>query len=157
MAKKRDIIVGVVIVFSLVAAMGFMGLMFVGLMAGDGDLKIGGFGGEVGVIELSGAIDEELGRTFIRQIDRWTDKGSIKAMVVHINSPGGGVSISQEIYDAIKRARDQKPVVAAMASVAASGGLYVACAADRIIANPGTITGSIGRDFPVQHLSRADG
>lgn len=148
MAKKRDIVVGVIIIFSFVVAMGFMGLMFIGLMAGESDFEIGGFGGgEVGVIELFGAIDEELGRTFIRQLDRWADKGSIEAIVVHINSPGGGVSISQEIYDAVKRAREKKPVVAAMASVAASGGLYVACAADRVVANPGTVTGSIGVIF----------
>lgn len=147
MAKKRDIIVGVIIIFSFVVAMGFMGLMFVGLMAGDDGFEIGGFGGEVGVIELFGAIDEELGRTFIKQLDRWADKNSIEAIVIHINSPGGGVSISQEIYDAVKRAKEKKPVVAAMASVAASGGLYVACAADRIVANPGTVTGSIGVIF----------
>ncbi|RME28306.1 MAG: signal peptide peptidase SppA, partial [Candidatus Zixiibacteriota bacterium] len=70
-----------------------------------------------------------------------------KDIQLYINSPGGGVAISQEIYDAIRRASEEKPVVASMASVAASGGYYVACGADRIVANPGTITGSIGVIF----------
>jgi protease-4 len=65
--------------------------------------------------------------------------------VIHINSPGGEVAISQEIYDAIHRVRlEEKPVVASMAAVAASGGYYIACAADRVVANPGSLTGSIG-------------
>jgi protease-4 len=70
----------------------------------------------------------------------------VKVVVIRINSPGGGVAASQEIYEAIKkfRAETKKKVVVSMGSVAASGGYYVACGADKIFANPGTITGSIG-------------
>jgi protease-4 len=92
-------------------------------------------------------IDDAMARRVIKQLDRWSETGSIKAIVLQVNSPGGGVAASQEIYDAILRAKDEKPVVASMASVAASGGLYIACAADRIVANPGTLTGSIGVIF----------
>ncbi|MFQ5453220.1 MAG: signal peptide peptidase SppA, partial [Candidatus Zixiibacteriota bacterium] len=112
-----------------------------------GDFEIAGLGSNIGVIEVFGVLDEETGRKAIKQIDKWTESSSIKAIVLHINSPGGGVAISQEIYDAIKRAREEKPIVSSMASVAASGGYYIACATDRIIANPGTLTGSIGVIF----------
>lgn len=70
----------------------------------------------------------------------------VKAIVVRIDSPGGGVAPSQEIYNAVKRVRQEqnKTVVASMGTVAASGGYYIAVATDRILANPGTLTGSIG-------------
>lgn len=148
MAKKRDIIIGVVIAFVLMSSFMFMMFMFIGLFSGSGDFEFAGSRGNVGVIRVFGTIDEELGRKFIDQVDDWVEHNSIKAIVVHINSPGGGVAISQEMYDAIERAKDaQIPVVASMASVAASGGYYIACAADRIVANPGTLTGSIGVIF----------
>lgn len=68
----------------------------------------------------------------------------IKALVVRINSPGGAVGPSQEIYAELEAFKTKKPVIASMGSVAASGGYYIACAAEKIYANPGTITGSIG-------------
>jgi protease-4 len=144
MARKRDIVVGVIIAVVCVITLGFLGLMFIGLLTEEGDIGFTGLGGNVGVVEMFGVITESSGRPIISQLDRWADSKSIKAIVMHINSPGGEVSISQEIYGTIKRVREKKPVVASMASVAASGGYYVACAGDRIIANPGTITGSIG-------------
>lgn len=144
MAKRRDVIVGVIIAAVFVVALGFFGLILIGLLTEEGDVEFAGWGGNVGVVEMFGIITESSGRPVVKQIDKWADNKSIKAIVLHINSPGGGVAISQEIYSAVKRAKEQKPVVAAMASVAASGGYYIACAADRIVANPGTITGSIG-------------
>lgn len=148
MAQKRDIVVAVVIITFFVVALSFFGLVFIGILADDGGLDFGGIGGgNIGIIEIFGVLDETTGRPVIEQIEEYTERESIKAIVLHINSPGGGVAISQEIYDAVKRASDEKPVVAAMASVAASGGYYVACGADRIIANPGTLTGSIGVIF----------
>lgn len=147
MAKKRDIVIGVIIVCVFLFAIGFMGLMFVGLLTDDVNLNFTSLGGNIGVVEIFGVIDEPNGRFAIEQLDKWSDNNSINALVVHVNSPGGGVAISQEIYDAINRARLQKPVVVSMASVAASGGYYIACAADRIVANPGTLTGSIGVIF----------
>jgi protease IV len=81
----------------------------------------------------------------VEELNAYTDDSSIKAIVLRIDSPGGGVVVSQEIYNAVKNARKEgKKVVASMGTVAASGGYYVAAAADRIVANPGTLTGSIG-------------
>ncbi|MDH4034081.1 MAG: signal peptide peptidase SppA, partial [candidate division Zixibacteria bacterium] len=144
MARKRDIIIAVIIGVSFVLAMGFFGLMFIGMMSGESDFEFASLGGDIGVVEVFGIIDESSGRRWIRQIDKWAESGSIEAIVIHINSGGGGAAISQEVYDAIRRAREEKPVVAAMASVAASGGYLIACGSDRIIANPSTLTGSIG-------------
>ncbi len=147
MAKKRDVIIGVIIAASFLFAFVFFVLIVIGFLAPDSDFEFAGLGGNVGVVEMFGVIDEESGRPAIKLLDKWAENNSIKAVVVHINSPGGGVAISQELFDAIRRAKENKPVVAAMASVAASGGYYIACAADRIIANPGTVTGSIGVIF----------
>jgi len=149
MAKRRDIVIGVIIVISFCVAFGFMGLMFVGVMSGDSDFNISGMGGNIGIVEVFGAINETVGRRAIDELEEWGDDNSIQAIVVHVNSPGGGVAISQEIYDTMNRIRDKtnKPIVVSMASVAASGGYYIACAADRVVANPGTITGSIGVIF----------
>jgi protease-4 len=147
MAKRRDIVIGVIIVGVFLFAIGFMGLMFVGLLTEDTNLTFSSLSGNIGVVEVFGVIDEPNGRFAIEQLDDWAENSSIDALVVHVNSPCGGVAISQEIYDAINRARLEKPVVVSMASVAASGGYYIACAADTVIANPGTITGSIGVIF----------
>ena len=145
MARKRDIVIGVVIVGAFLMVFGFMGIMFIGVMTGDGDAGFSSLGGgSIGVIPMFGVMDEYSCRPVIDYVDRWAENNSIKAIVIHINSPGGGTAISQELHDAIKRASQEKPVVAAMSEVAASGGYYIACAADRIVANPGTLTGSIG-------------
>lgn len=101
------------------------------------------FNGEkVGVIEISGTILDS--RVFIEQLKKFREQDAIKAIVLRINSPGGAVAPSQEIYKEVMRTREIKRVIASMGSVAASGGYYVAAGADGIIANPGTITGSIG-------------
>jgi protease IV len=82
----------------------------------------------------------------VAELKRFGDSSSVKAIVLRIDSPGGGVVPSQEIHDAVQRVRSKhkKTVVASMGTVAASGGYYIDAAADRIIANPGTLTGSIG-------------
>jgi protease IV len=82
----------------------------------------------------------------ISELKRYGDNPLVKAIVVRIDSPGGGVVPSQEIHDAVKRIREKqsKLVIASMGTVAASGGYYIAAATDRIVANPGTLTGSIG-------------
>lgn len=147
MARKRDVIVGVVIAVVFLGAFGLFGLMFIGILSEGGDISFGGVGGNVGIVEIYGVIDEGMGRPIIEQIDDWAESDGIRAIVLHVNSPGGGVAISQEIYDAVHRAREVKPVVASMASVCASGGYYIACAADRVVANPGSLTGSIGVIF----------
>lgn len=99
--------------------------------------------GRVGLVEVVGEISES--ESVVDQIDRMQRDPNVKAVVIRLDSPGGGVAASQEIYDAVRRLReDGKPVVASMGGVAASGAYYVACAADSIVANPGTLTGSIG-------------
>ncbi len=82
----------------------------------------------------------------VEELNDFAEDSSIKAIVVRVDSPGGGVVASQEIYDAIRSAKKEhkKKVVVSMGSVAASGGYYIAAAADKIVANPGTLTGSIG-------------
>jgi protease-4 len=90
----------------------------------------------------------------VRQLKKYQNDSSVKGLILRINSPGGGVAASQEIYDQLLKFRDEgKSIVASMGSVAASGGYYVACAADSIVANPGTITGSIGvvLSYPVMN------
>lgn len=145
MARKRDVVVAVIIGGSFLIAIALFAFVFMTLFSGTGGMPIAGLGGDIGLVEVYGVLEEYSGRPIIDQLDKWSDNSSIKAIVLHVNSPGGGVSISQEIYDAINRVRDNgKPVVVSMASVAASGGYYIACAADKIVANPGTLTGSIG-------------
>ncbi|KAA3660808.1 MAG: signal peptide peptidase SppA [Calditrichaeota bacterium] len=98
----------------------------------------------IGLIEIKGVIlDSE---KTVERIHEFQDNSSIQGLLIRINSPGGGVAASQEIYEALQNYRSEtgKPVVASMASVAASGGYYIACGVDTIIANPGTTTGSIG-------------
>jgi protease IV len=101
-------------------------------------------GGRVGVVDLDGVILSA--DRFRETLKRFHDAANVKAVVVRINSPGGGVAASQELNREIARFRKEtkKPVVVSMESVAASGGYYTAVAADHIVANPGTITGSIG-------------
>jgi protease IV len=96
----------------------------------------------VGVVEIRGLIvsPEET----IRQLTAFRRNEGIKAILLRIDSPGGAVGASQEIYAEVKRTSEVKPVVASMASVAASGGFYAALGAEKIFANPGTLTGSIG-------------
>ena len=99
-------------------------------------------GEKVGVVEINGAIVDS--RTVIEQIKNFRNQDAIKAIVIRINSPGGAVAPSQEIFTEIMRTRDYKRVIASMGTVAASGGYYIAAAADGVVANPGTLTGSIG-------------
>jgi len=97
----------------------------------------------VGYVDIVGVITSS--RRYVSFINELEKDPRIKAVILRIDSPGGGVAASQEIYDAIKRLREKgKPVVASMGAVAASGGYYIACAADKIVAEPGSVTGSIG-------------
>ena len=98
----------------------------------------------VGIVRIEGPILDSY--QTIQELNAFAADPLVKAIVVRIDSPGGGVAPSQEIYNAIKRVRKEKnkTVVASMGTVAASGGYYIAVAADRILANPGTLTGSIG-------------
>jgi protease-4 len=101
------------------------------------------FGERVALVELEGLIVDV--DDLVRELKAHRDDPAVRAVVIRINSPGGVVGPTQELYAAVKRLRDAgKPVVASLGAVAASGGYYVAVAADQIYANPGTLTGSIG-------------
>lgn len=99
-------------------------------------------GPRVAIVELEGIILES--EAVVRELEEHLGNPAVRAVVIRVNSPGGVVAPTQEIYAAVQRLRKGKPVVASLGSVAASGGYYVAAAADRIYANPGTLTGSIG-------------
>jgi protease-4 len=106
--------------------------------------------GKVGVIELNGAIMDS--KKTISRLERFEEDAQVKAIVIRLNSPGGAVGPSQEIYEAVRRSK--KPIVASMGSVAASGAFYVAMGAKKIFANPGTLTGSIGVIMQLVNLSK---
>jgi protease IV len=106
---------------------------------------------KVGVVLIEGVISDT--GEVIGQIDEFSDDDSIRAVVLRIDSPGGGVAPSQEIYQSILELREKKKIIASMGSVAASGGYLIASAADRIVANPGSITGSISA---VMHFANVE-
>lgn len=139
MGRRLTVVVGTVLVFVGVAVL-FM--IFGTSMGRSGD---GGpvFGPRVAIVELEGLIAET--DDLVRELRQHRDNPSVRAVVIRINSPGGVVGPTQEVYDALLRVRTSgKPVVASLGAVAASGGYYAAVAADQIYANPGTLTGSIG-------------
>ena len=103
---------------------------------------------KVGLIRIEGTITDYIDTVSI--ISEATKNESIKAVVIDVDSPGGAVGASQEIYRAIEKLREKKPVVVSMGNVAASGGYYISAPANVIYANPGTITGSIG--VIIQHV-----
>jgi protease IV len=122
-------------------AVGLGVLILINLLFPDLDLSTED---RIALIRVEGVILDS--QTTIGELKRFSENPSIKAIVIRIDSPGGGVVPSQEIYNAVKRVRSKhnKAVIASMGSVAASGGYYIAAATDRIVANPGTLTGSIG-------------
>ena len=125
-----------------------IGILIFALCAGTilflvGDFDLYTKNNRVGVIEIKGTITSS--QDTLKQIREFRKDSSVKAILVRVDSPGGAVGPSQEIYREIRRTvTESKPVVASMGSVAASGGYYIASAASSIVANPGTITGSIG-------------
>jgi len=136
--RKHPVLLGMVILF-VIALLSY--LLF--YKAGAYPTKIKTFSSvnRIGVVSINGPIYDSL--KISEQLEEFANDGSIIAVVLRVDSPGGSVAASQEIYDAVVELRKSKKVVASMGSIAASGGLLVACAADKIIANPGTITGSI--------------
>jgi len=132
----------------IVAGFGFVFFVAVILIAALAFSREGGFtgwgGDRIAVVYLEGVIFDS--KTVNEHLKMYADDSRVKAIVLRMDTPGGGVAASQEIADQIKWLRNEKgkTVVISMGSVGASGGYYVACAADRIYANPGTITGSIG-------------
>ncbi|MFQ5532330.1 MAG: signal peptide peptidase SppA [Candidatus Methylomirabilales bacterium] len=135
---------------------GGIGLFFFLLILGVGFLlahreQLGG--PKVALVEVDGIIEES--KRVVDQIRHHVENQTVQAFVIRINSPGGGVAASQEIHEEIKKIRQVhgKPVVASFSTVGASGGYYIAAAADKIFANPGSITGSIGVIIQIPNLS----
>ncbi len=141
MAQRRDWFFIMILIAAAGVMIFFLFTFFFEFPNSDG-LELSG-AGRIGLVEVKGVIfDSE--RT-VKLLDRFREDESIQAVLLRIDSPGGGVAASQEIYEAVRRVRESgKFIIASMASVAASGGYYVACGADTIMANPGTTTGSIG-------------
>ncbi|MGO9138695.1 MAG: signal peptide peptidase SppA [Syntrophales bacterium] len=106
---------------------------------------------KVGIVKVEGFIGDT--RDVLEQLSQFGKDDSVKAVVLRIDSPGGGVASSQEIYEAVIDLKKKKNVVTSMGSVAASGGYMIACATDKIVANPGTMTGSISA---IMHFANAE-
>ncbi len=136
--RKHPVIFGML----LLIALGVIFYIFL-FRAGSysGKSKSFSLNDKIGVVNINGIIHDSIDA--VQQLEDHGRDDSIVAVVLRIDSPGGGVAASQEIYDAVIELKKKKKVVASMGSVAASGGLLIACSADKIVANSGTITGSI--------------
>jgi len=140
MFSRRHPYLFFILVSSSIFVAGIIGistLIFLGTRESDFNM-----GEKVGVIEISGIITDA--KDTIRNIRKYREDDSIKAIVLRINSPGGVVGPAQEIFREVRKTVEEKKIIASMGAIAASGGYYVAAGTDGIMANPGTITGSIG-------------
>src|SRR5512143_101546 len=140
MSGKGHPILTVIVILAAVGLL--LGLVMTLFFAVAGPSEAFSFKEKIAVLPLEGAITES--DSLVAQLVEFRKDRRIKAIILRVNSPGGGVGPSQEIYREIRKTIDVKKVVASMGSVAASGGYYVASAADKIVANPGTLAGSIG-------------
>ena len=124
---------------------GFSIIFFANMVSDTGkyDEVTGRGNGRIAVVDLDFTILSS--ESIVRQFKKFGEDKSIKAILLHVNTPGGGVAASQEMYEAIKKVKDNgKPVVVSISSLGASGGYYAACGGSLIIANPGSLVGSIG-------------
>jgi protease-4 len=137
--KQKRVFVGLAVIIGLLLFF-FAAIFFVGRYGAKSTQF--SFGGKIAVVEIRGVIAQSSG--IIEEIHQHQEDDGVKAIVLRIDSPGGGVGPSQEIYREVLKTRKKKKVITSMGSVAASGGYYIASASDLIVANPGTITGSIG-------------
>jgi len=136
---KRKGLLTALFIFGFLFLSFFLFMMLV-IGAVNQDLPVSGDG--IGVVEIIGPITDS--KDAVVQIRKFQRSDQIKGILLRIDTPGGAVAPSQEIYHAVLKARKDKMVVVSMGSLAASGGYYIACAADRIYANAGSVTGSIG-------------
>ncbi|MFB0507278.1 MAG: signal peptide peptidase SppA [Thermodesulfobacteriota bacterium] len=136
--RKHPVLLGLIIIGVILGIF----LFSIFFLTRFGEEKAFTLGDKIAVVDVKGVITSSRG--IVEEIERLKEDDDVKAIILRINSPGGGVGPSQEIYREVLRAKEKKKIIASMESVAASGGYYVACASDAIVANPGTITGSIG-------------
>ncbi|HEX4947997.1 MAG TPA: signal peptide peptidase SppA [Blastocatellia bacterium] len=138
--------VTLIVIIGLLALGGFSVLLIIGALAlSDG----GGFsvgGDRIAVIPVEGVIDGSMAKTVNRHLKQYGEDERVKAILLKIDSPGGGVTASEEIWREVKRVKEEKKkkVIVSMSQVAASGGYFIAAPADHIFANSSTVTGSIG-------------
>lgn len=137
--RRHPVLFGLLVVVMLIV--GFIALVMVfSRLVGKKPAFV--LGDKIGIVEINGAITTS--QKIIDQLIAYREDGGIKAIVLRIDSPGGAVGPSQEIYQEVMKTRKKKKVVASLGGVATSGGYYIASGADAIVANPGTLTGSIG-------------
>jgi protease-4 len=139
--KRKRILMGVAVITGLLVFF-FVLLFSIGRWVMKPGADQFSFGDKIAVVEIRGVITHSSG--IIEELNQYKEDEGIKAIILRIDSPGGGVGPSQEIHREVLKAKSKKKVITSMGSVAASGGYYIASASDLIVANPGTITGSIG-------------
>jgi len=140
--KRRRVLIGLGVIAALLIFF-FILLFLIGHYSGGKTSRFA-FGDKIAIVEVRGVITQSSG--VIEELQQYLADDGVKAIILRVDSPGGGVGPSQEIYREIMRIKSssKRKVVTSMGSVAASGGYYIASASDLIVANPGTITGSIG-------------
>lgn len=136
--RKHPVLLGLIIIGVILGVF----ILLILFLSRFGEEKAFALGDKIAVVNIRGMITSS--RDIVEQIGTFKEDDDVKAIILRINSPGGSVGPSQEIYREILRAKEKKKIIASIESVGASGGYYVACASDVIVANPGTITGSIG-------------
>ncbi|MDI6797770.1 MAG: signal peptide peptidase SppA, partial [Desulfatibacillaceae bacterium] len=140
MFARRHPYLFTLIVLAGLACLGLVAISLTAFAVSDSERLV--FGPRVGLIEISGVISDS---TFVvNSLERFAESPDIKAVLLRVDSPGGSIGPSQEIFSQVQKTAAKKPVVASLGSMAASGGYYVSAPATGIMANPGTITGSIG-------------
>lgn len=150
MSNAAKWILGITIGLFAAASLFFL-LIFLIFFAAPEDETLSTTGEKIAIVELKDVIlsSDEI----VRQFKKYRENKSVRAIVFRMETPGGGVSASQEIYEEVRKTRESgKPVIVSMGSVAASGGYYAACGATKIVANPGSMTGSIGVIFQFLHV-----
>jgi protease-4 len=143
-ARRHPILRGLLGLAGITLGLLVVSVVVASLVRGDGERLVQRlpFGHSVAVVEIRGVIEDA--RELIEQLDDFRTDDHTVAVVLRINSPGGAVPPAQETWDAIRRLREKKPVVASLGNVAASAAYYIASACGTVVASPGTLTGSIG-------------
>jgi len=153
--KRAAIVLGVIFGGLFLVLFGFMLLAYSALKSTSTGVSLETettVGARIGIVEAKGTIGEAApsgidSDKVVKLLKKYERDEDIKAVVLRVDSPGGAVAPSQEIHDAVKRIKASKKVVVSMGGMAASGGYYISAPADRIFAEPGTLTGSIGVIF----------
>jgi len=150
MDRRAATVLGIIFGGLFLCLFGFLILLVVAVKSGGSSDFSSSGPDRVGVVEVTGAISDS--KKTVKELETFGKDHHIKAVVVRVDSPGGAVAPSQEIYAAMRKLREKKKVVVSMGSTAASGGFYIAAAGDKVFANPGTLTGSIGVIFQIPNV-----